>query len=524
MKNMKKVLALLVAVLMIAASMSALADDPTIKITAPAGHTYEVYQVFTGEVDGQTLTSLKYGRNTSRGAAQVGKAVSQTDMETLAALTAGTDVQGSAAQTLIDTLEGFVTFSNPVATVASATATEGLEPGYYVIRDKIDALPETDGATLYMFQVLGANLEIAAKSDKPSSDKKVDDTNDSTGVDQLLQTSADYEIGDHVPYTLTATLPTDYANYEHYYLKFYDDMSKGLTYDEGSAQIAYGSADAVAFKDPTAGTTTYPDGHMWTWEIIDLKAVASGLAAGDTITLTYTATLNASAEVGLPGNPNKHYIEFSSNPNNTGDGSSKPDDTGKTPVDITFVLTYETIFNKVDQDQNPLTGADFELLKFVEGEGEDTYGGKTGTWTNVTALGQEDIHPTKVVTDNGDIEDAIFTFKGIDDGVYKLHETQTPTGYNTIADIIFTVTADHNVVSEQATLTLSGTDANSTNPITFTAVEADGSLSADVVNKSGVTLPSTGGIGTTIFYVGGSILVLAAVILLVTKRRMNAEK
>ena len=92
-----------------------------------------------------------------------------------------------------------------------------------------------------------------------------------------------------------------------------------------------------------------------------------------------------------------------------------------------------------------------------------------------------------------------FTFKGLDAGNYVLEETKTPDGYNTIKAIEFTIDADYDK-------------------------EADDSLKADIVNRKGSLLPSTGGMGTTILYVIGSILVLVAAILLITKKRMDAAK
>ena len=115
-----------------------------------------------------------------------------------------------------------------------------------------------------------------------------------------------------------------------------------------------------------------------------------------------------------------------------------------------------------------------------------------------------------------------FTFAGLDDGNYRLKETTTPAGYNTIDPIEFTIAANHEITSDSFNLTsLEGTVTVGT--ITFTANTTDGSLSSNVVNKSGATLPETGGMGTTVFYVLGGVLVVGAVVLLITKKRMGAE-
>ncbi|WP_337642596.1 SpaA isopeptide-forming pilin-related protein, partial [Anthropogastromicrobium sp.] len=119
-----------------------------------------------------------------------------------------------------------------------------------------------------------------------------------------------------------------------------------------------------------------------------------------------------------------------------------------------------------------------------------------------------------------------FEWKGLDDGDYMLTEVITPAGYNTIAPIKFTVNADHNITWEgenRNTILTSLTGNAATGDITFTANDDKTELATNVVNNKGSELPSTGGMGTTIFYVVGSILVLGAAILLITKKRMSAR-
>ena len=143
----------------------------------------------------------------------------------------------------------------------------------------------------------------------------------------------------------------------------------------------------------------------------------------------------------------------------------------------------------------------------MAGEGSDTYNQVNGTWTPVGDA---------VVTEEG----TQFTFKGLDDGTYRLTETKTPDGYNTIDPIIFTVTAGHDVESDSPALTSLNGDKVS-GEITFTSNQGEGSLTATVVNQSGLELPETGGMGTKIFYLAGGILALGAGLLLVTRKRME---
>ena len=214
--------------------------------------------------------------------------------------------------------------------------------------------------------------------------------------------------------------------------------------------------------------------------------------AGSVITVEYTATLNENAVIGSEGNPNTMHLEFSNNPNN-GQGG----ETGTTPDDTVIVFTYKTVINKVDENGNALTGAEFILEKKIKGE---------VTWKKITAV--------------KNTEGTTFTFSGLDDGEYRLRETKTPSTYNTIDDITFKITADHDVLSDNPALTKLNGD-KVTGEITFTKNKTEGSLTANVVNKKGSILPSTGGIGTTIFYVIGGILMVGAGVILVSRRRRS---
>ena len=185
-------------------------------------------------------------------------------------------------------------------------------------------------------------------------------------------------------------------------------------------------------------------------------------------------------------------MEYSNNPKGTG--------TGRTPWDNVIVFTYKVVVNKVDQAGHPLDGAQFTLTK------------KTKNGTDVVKT--MDVNTTLTQ----------FTLSGLDDGEYTLTETVTPAHYNTISPITFTVNADHTITwgaeSRDSILTsLSGNTASG--EITFTSSKTDGTLTTNVINNIGTTLPGTGGIGTTIFYVIGGGLMVAAAILLITKKRME---
>ena len=500
---MNKVLKGLVAVVSTAAmavagfagAASATAAD-TYNITVPQTdtHTYSVYQVFTGDLSNGTLSNIQPGRNfntnnadgksAADAAAEIAQVSASSDNTTkLAAITPYVDLTGSAFGEV------------------SAASTLSAPAGYYLLKDKA-AVTGDDAATLFIVQVNGP-VTVNRKADKPTFEKKVKDVNDSTGVKTDWQDSADYDVNDEVPFQLTATLPTneaDFAAYKTYKLVFHDQQSAGLTFKPETV--------AVKYEGTTLNTESYTldqnptDGHTFDITITDAKAVkdANGsaitVAAGGKFTVEYTSTLNANAVIGAEGNPNEASHEFSNNPNVGGEGN-----TGETPTDKVIVFTYQLDINKTfnggTPDDNDLPK--FKLYKFDKDA--NAYS---------TDLGEVNITKTA---------DGKYTasFKRVDDGMYKLVETHTPAGFNTAADTIFVITAEHDVLSNNPTLTslkINQTDGNKTN----------GTVQADVVNVKGSNLPSTGGMGTTILYAAGAAIVLVAAFgIAFAVRRRNAR-
>lgn len=212
--------------------------------------------------------------------------------------------------------------------------------------------------------------------------------------------------------------------------------------------------------------------------------------------MTYNAKLNENAVIGADGNPNYVDLTYSNNPNKGGEGN-----TGKTPKDTNIVFTYETIVNKVDPQGKSLAGAGFTLQKK-----------------------QSDGNYKDIQTYKADVR-TTFDFKGLDDGDYKLIESTTPAGYNTITPVEFTVSATHTNGETLELKDLSVTVTNgSTNlkDVVFKVKTTDGTMETNIVNNQGSVLPSTGGVGTRMFYVFGGCLVAAAVVLLALKKRREA--
>lgn len=509
MKRVKRVLALLAAfALVLAMAVPAFADDEKYTLTINnANGTYEAYQIFRGdlyvnEAGKKVLSNIQWGSGVN--ATKMGSENAATVAESL------------KTSTLAESFaENLVSNSNLSSVKANATAQDGtavfkdLSAGYYLVKNSSIDTGKT--YTDFILEVVG-NTTANHKGDVPDVEKKVEEKNDSTGAATTWGATADYDVGDEINFELTGTLPESYGRYANYKYVFHDTMTN-MTYKDGSVKVYYvkdGRTNRVEISSGFA--STWDDGaKKLTVTFNDLKTAVSGLAHGDKIVVTYTATLDASAVVGGNGNPNKVKLEYSNNPNGEG--------TGETPEKTVVVFTYKTIINKVtkgtDGKNVPLAGAEFTLSKFIASEsGSDTVtvNGTEyhGTWNNGVT-----VTPTKT----GDVAN-VFTFSGLDTGIYRLTETKTPAGYNTIDPVYFEIVATN---GETRVTSMEGKAVNGSE-ISFTANATNGSLSADVINNAGTTLPSTGGMGTTVFYVVGGGLMAVAVVLLVTKKRMENKR
>ena len=503
---MKKLFALLLAVaLLCSLTVVAFADDGyTITINAAtSGHTYEAYQVFAGSL----------GENGKLGNIAWGDGVNSSELLTAlkaeAAFKDCTDATSVAEvlSAMEEDAEALKQFAGVVGAnltgVMTASTAEGTtytidvaEAGYYFIKDENNSLDDEYNAYTRFILKVTNDTAVTAKMDVPEIVKKIKDTNDTTGVTSDWQDSADYDIGDVIPYQITATLAGNVSEYDSYKVKITDTMSKGLTY-KGGATIYVGVTN-VTDKFDVEVTTDEETGE--TTLVFTCDNVTDFAGNNSEIVITYSAELNKDAIIGSAGNPNTVYMEYSNNPNSEQDGSGE--NTGKTPTDTVIAFTYKVVVDKVDESGVSLTGAQFTLEKqtFVNGE---------EVWTSVGEA---------VVT-----EGVTFTFNGLDDGTYRLTETTTPAGYNAIAPIVFTVEATHDEEADAPALrTLTGEAV--TGEIQFTVdAEDEDALNTTVVNNSGTILPGTGGMGTTLFYAVGALLLLGAIVVLFSRKRVDAE-
>ena len=487
MNKLRKLTCLLLPLMMvfsITATASAAGDTSTITAPSDSTRTYEVYQIFTGDLgENKVLSNVKWGQNSKR---PEGKNVDDPVDETV--LKALTDVNSKPEGERLTEIEKYVALSStPIGTVSNGS-TLSVANGYYLIKD-IGEVGAGETYSRYIVNIV-KDITITPKDSKVTFEKKVQDTNDTTGDTSLWQDSADYDIGDSVPFQLTGTVADDFKQYTSaYYFAFHDKMDESLDFEQNSVEVYVGSTLI------TDGYSLSYTPHTFDLVFDDLRNVA-GVTAGSKITVEFKATLNASAKLGNQGNVNDAQLEYSNNPYS--------EQRGTTNWDSVIVFTYQVVVNKYANEAvagKEKAGAAFKLEKLV---GE--------TWTLVKEFQADETTTT-------------FTFKGLDDGKYRLTETVTPSGFNTIDPIEFTVTADHKVTWEGEARTTILTSLNGAPTeaglIEFTPNVESGTLSTDVINKSGSTLPETGGMGTTLFYVIGGGLMVAAVVLLVTKQRME---
>ena len=380
--------------------------------------------------------------------------------------------------------------TNQGSETANATTVSfpDLDLGYYLVDSTL--------GTLCSLDTTNPSVEMREKNEAPINVKTVEE--DSTS--QYGNTN-DADIGQTVNFKSVITAQPGAENYV-----FHDIMSKGLTLDKASIKI-----DNVAVTDSDGNdvaddnyTVSYPSGEGadgCTFEIAFDQRYLNAITRATTITITYSATLNENAVIAGDGNLNTSKLSYgdSSNTQTTPDSETRTYTWG---VDV-FKYTMN------DGGETARAGATFTLSKNADGSNPIPLVSKGSNVYRVAKTGETGT-VTEITTDTT----GKFTIEGLDADTYYLTETKAPRGYNKLVAPI-KVTIDNSGTVRYATKTTAdgqyGTD-----------VSADASLGIKVLNQSGTELPETGGIGTTIFYVLGSILVIGAAVLLITKKRMSA--
>lgn len=548
-------------------------------------HKYTAYQVFAGtvqNVEGKeekqlNVTGWGSGVDTSKAVSKktLVQAIQEITVDTGNKPFEGKTEPGDIAAVLGDTANNnsavAAAFADVVANYVTGdghstttwTATTGSTPAHYKITDLTGGYyfvksankdGKTDVAnTRYMLEVVG-DATVAAKNGVPTVDKTVQNANN-TNTDFADTTTA--QVGQTVNFKLTGTLPSNYDYYKSYEYIFHDTLSKGLTLDENSIAVkAYkdgninstdtnncvtltkGSSDGnysvLTGTDVSENSDTSKTNCTFEVKFTDLKKI-EGLDSKSIIVVTYSATINGSATAGGEGNKNSVKLEYSNDPNNTGTGTTKPDEVS--------VFTFKLDITKVKKGETDtkLAGAKFVLstdknlkIDVTESDADLSEDVKnhlikvTGTTPNyVINDGTKADTTTQYIMETADGNNlGQLNITGLNKGVYYLYETKAPNGYNRITEPIkieiteATTKKDANGTFSVKTLKYeigNGTEQAVTDATT-------GTISANVENTSGSTLPSTGGMGTKLFYtIGGILMAGAAVVLAVRKRRSDAE-
>lgn len=515
MKKMKKFaslfLVLIMSIFMSATAFAANSNAHTITITnEKSGHTYTAYQVFAGDISNDKLTNIEWGSGVD------GAAV----LTALKALDSSPYASCDSAEAVAAVLAGFSNnsdelnaFSKVVGahlTTAAGTSTETkgetsstytinvTGDGYYLIKDT-GAIGTDDAATNYILKVI-KNVTVKAKVDTPTIDKTIVDADDGKG------NGTAQDVGSVVNFKLVSNVP-EMDGYTSYTYIVHDTMSSGLTPVDADkdgkidVNVTIGGASYTDFT-----VTMSSDGQSFT--VAFNNFINQKSPAGKEIVITYAATINENA-LNTDKETNTVYLEYSNNPN---DNTSK----GQTPEDVVYVYDFDIVIDKYaktsETAETKLAGAKFVLLNSDKTK-YYYYNSTTNKVEWYTLADGETLEQaitagkiTEVTTgENGDAK-----FQGLDCGSYYLHETASPAGYNLLKeDVGLTITATY------------GSDGQITSSNAVSDNNGQYQRSQKIENKAGAELPSTGGIGTYIFYAIGSVLVIGALVLLITKKRMN---
>jgi fimbrial isopeptide formation D2 family protein/LPXTG-motif cell wall-anchored protein len=489
-----------------------------------SGHTFEAYQIFSanqGSKDDE-LVDVNWGSGVNSSAFLAALKADGTVGSKFSAANSAEDaakVMSTLTSTEAEAVAKLALANKSGSGTALTAGENSIAAGYYLVVDTTDTADKDDVSNPAILQVTGT-IDITAKTSKPTVEKKVKENVKASGekaYGEGYNDTADYSIGDAVPFKLIGTVP-DMSKYTTYKYSFNDTLSSGLTAPEKSAIKVY-VADDKAGANKTEITDSFAvsvSGQNITVSTNDLKSIA-GVSEGKFIIVEYEATLNSSAALGqaAPGNTNEVSLVYSNNPDQSGGGENQP--TGETPKDKVIVFTYELDGTKVDGETTSKTLKDAEfVLKNSDGtKYAKVTDGKFAGWTDKA-------NATTLKSDGS----GLFKVAGLDDGTYLLEETKAPSGYNKLTkNITVKITADTTngqsgagAVAELKTLSVTADGKAGT------ADAGTGVAGITVANNAGFTLPGTGGIGTLIFFVGGGIVAVTAATLLILKKRREASR
>lgn len=504
MKRVKRVLALLAAfALVLAMAVPAFADEVKYKITIKNSvGTYEAYQIFKGDLAGNVLSNIEWGTGvTAEGKAAFGTMTAADVAKTL-------ENNETAAKAFAAKISGYL---DTTAAVEGKTEITGLSAGYYLIKNK--TVNEGEAYTDFILQVVN-NVEITPKGQKPTLEKQI--KHNESGQWGVV---GDNQIGDTVEFRTITTVPntTGYTEYDY---TIYDEMSTGLT-----SKVTGASGITIKINEEEELDSSYytvtvdsANANKFSVKVDILKAITDGkIEAGNSLYTYYTGVLNKDAKVYDEGKQqNTAYLQYSNNPH---DNTSKSETPKVTVYDWTFKMNVQKV-DGANADKE-LAGAKFVLSKNgAVGLGAIDENG-TPAETGIKLVYDSTDSTYRVATANDATTTYVMTagnitIKGLDDAEdYYLYETKAPAGYNRLTEPVkFRINATYTSADSCPDVLTKVGDA----------AEAATGLKVRVENNAGTTLPSTGGMGTTVFYVVGGGLMAVAVVLLVTKKRMENKR
>lgn len=568
MKKTRKLLSIILCLaLTLCLALPALAAPTTYTLTINSKtphHDYEAYQIFAGELKQSptnpgvnTLVDIEWGNGVQDPVALLTAIQGITiDGERPFESCQNPDDVANKLATFKDNAAELDAFAAVVAGHLSATKYIGstdtdvdgnetytakiqnLLAGYYLVKEADFTGDEGDNNayTKFILEIV-KDATVEAKADVPTLEKKVSDTADGTYGD-----AAAASVGSKVYFKITSKVP-DMDGYNKYYFIVNDTLSKGLTYNRDIA-ITIGGTPLDLGTDFTVTPTGGGPNNSTQLEIVFDNFIQYKTSSGAAIEIIYSATVNEYAEIGTTGNLNTANLEYSNNPNveYEGDNEPKPEEpTGETPDDITAVYVTAIQIHKVDTSGNALKGAEFTLTgesviktgvtqfnNFVVDDNGSYYllkDGKTYTQTAPTPDTEDNyLNPDTKYSPAGPVtvwdeitedktvtgtvgETGVLKFAGLGAGTYTIKETKAPENYNKIDDITVNITCK-----------LPEKIDTGNEPCTWkyqigseeVKEAANGIIPLTIQNRSGAELPSTGGIGTTIFVYGGIILMVLA--------------
>lgn len=496
-KAMKKLMAALLAVAMVCAMAipafaaegathsSSSADGKITIQNAVANQTYKIYRILDLQYN-DTAKSFRYVKNDKWGAFVEGQTTYLSVDPTTGVVTwansdnadNGTAIKAlavAAGQHVKDTPS--LTADGSVKASSSTVIFDNLPLGWYLVVSDLttDAICSID--------TTAKQVTIKEKNGAPTVEKEVEYASGSWGEGN------DGNVGDTVNFQTTINVtdgdPTNYV--------LHDQMSKGLTFKENS--IAVKVNDTLI----TNYTVEYTNTDKCTFEISFPNGT---LHTNDTVVVTYSATINNDAVVGTTGNENETWLKYGDNGETTH---------GKTKT-YTWSFNIFKYFTDSNNDMQYLADVEFVLYRKDNTANKTEYA-QFNSNNKLTGWTEAENEATKLKTN----ATSTVAVEGLDAGTYFLKEITTPGGFNGLtSDVEVKITSSCNILT------------GATYAVEYKMVNEEGFTNTDkqekvvpIENKRGTTLPGTGGIGTTIFYVVGGGLMAAAAILLITKKRME---